>query len=318
MPLDHFVSQVHLKNFYSPALGDRMYAIRKSDMKCFTPNSKSVCRIQDGSTNAFLREDRVIEEFLRTIEPNYNSALRKLKTRRIDADCVYVFSGFVAFVLTCSPAAMRIHSEQLRNVAEVTAKKIDAKGLIPPPPPVLGGTSLTELIENGSILVNIDPKFPQAIGITQILKLVTAFGNFRWEILQNDFDDSPFFTSDFPVAIERSENSNILNRIVPLAPDLAIRIKSDLTIERDKSDLNFENFKYLYRKIKRKELSRVNRLLVQCAEDLVFYRDYAPWIYGFVKRNQHYRVETINTNLPAKDGTFLIATQRIVGSNSRG
>ena len=49
MPLDHYVSQVHLKNFYSPKLGELMYAIRKSDLKEFTPNSESVCRIDDGA-----------------------------------------------------------------------------------------------------------------------------------------------------------------------------------------------------------------------------------------------------------------------------
>ena len=63
MPLDHYVSQVHLKKFYSPALGNRMYAIRKSDLKVFTPRSEDVCRIMDGSTNAYLREDRAIEGF---------------------------------------------------------------------------------------------------------------------------------------------------------------------------------------------------------------------------------------------------------------
>jgi hypothetical protein len=54
MALDHYVSQVHLRSFYSPALGERLYAIRKSNGKAFTPNSESVCRIDDGSTNAYL------------------------------------------------------------------------------------------------------------------------------------------------------------------------------------------------------------------------------------------------------------------------
>jgi hypothetical protein len=75
MPLDHYVSQVHLKKFCSLALGDLMHAIRKTNLKYFTPSSKDVCRIMDGSTNAYLREDRAIEEFLKTIEPNYNAAL---------------------------------------------------------------------------------------------------------------------------------------------------------------------------------------------------------------------------------------------------
>src|ERR1700685_3402274 len=79
LPLDHYVSQVHLRKFYSPLLGgERMYAMRKSDLKSFQPNSKSVCRIEDGSTNAYLKEDRAVEEFLKTIEPKYNEALSKL------------------------------------------------------------------------------------------------------------------------------------------------------------------------------------------------------------------------------------------------
>jgi hypothetical protein len=70
MPLDHYVSQVHLKNFYSPALGDLMNAMRKPDLKAFPCRAQDVCRIEDGSTNAYLRSDRAIEEFLKNIEPN--------------------------------------------------------------------------------------------------------------------------------------------------------------------------------------------------------------------------------------------------------
>ncbi len=38
------------------------------------PNFESVCRIEDGSTHAYLKEDRLIQEFLKTIEPKYNAA----------------------------------------------------------------------------------------------------------------------------------------------------------------------------------------------------------------------------------------------------
>lgn len=69
MPLDHYVSQVHLRKFYSPTLNDLMFAVRKSDLKHFCCNSKSVCRIEDGSNNEYLRKDRLIEEFLQFVEP---------------------------------------------------------------------------------------------------------------------------------------------------------------------------------------------------------------------------------------------------------
>jgi hypothetical protein len=80
MPLDHFVSQVHLRQFYSPALGGKqMYGFRKSDGRVFPCQSKDVCRVQDGSTIEYLLHDRAIEEFLKTVEPNYNSALAELR-----------------------------------------------------------------------------------------------------------------------------------------------------------------------------------------------------------------------------------------------
>ena len=223
-----------------------MYAIRKSDLKCFTPNSRSVCGIQDGSTNAYLHDERVIEEFLKTIEPNYNSALEKLKAGKIDDECIYTISGFVAYVITCSPGGMRIHSNALKGTVEATAAMMDAKGLIPPPPPELGGASFAELLRSEAVETTIDGKYPQAIGIASILERTAKFGNSKWEILRNRFADNPFFTSDFPAAIEKSGDPRILNRIVPLAPDLAIRILPNLAVDNGHP---FANFGYRIRDV---------------------------------------------------------------------
>jgi len=63
-----------------------MYAIRKSDLKRFRCRAKDVCRIEDGSTNAYLTSDRAIEEFLRGIEPKYNTSVAKLREGKIDID----------------------------------------------------------------------------------------------------------------------------------------------------------------------------------------------------------------------------------------
>ena len=140
MSLDHYVSQVHLKNFYSPLLRNLLYAIRKDDLKAFTTTSKAVCRIEEGSTNLYLSEQRAIEEFLQNIEPKYNSVINKVFSGQIDVECIYVIAGFVAYVLTCSPAGMRIQSDPLKNMVEETASILESQGLIPPPPPAeLGG-----------------------------------------------------------------------------------------------------------------------------------------------------------------------------------
>jgi len=181
MALDHYIPQVHLKKFYSPALGNRNYAIRKTDLKAFTPRSEDVCRIMDGSTNAYLQKDRAVEDFLRTIEPNYSAALDKLIAGTIDNECIYTSAGFVAYVVCCSPTGMRIHSGPLKSVVESTAVPMDAQGLIPPAPAALGGARLTELLHDGTVEVTIDPKYLQAIGINSILEKITAsVANCRW------------------------------------------------------------------------------------------------------------------------------------------
>jgi hypothetical protein len=318
MPLDHYIPQVHLKNFYSPVLGGhQMYAMRKSNLESFTTKSKSVCRIDDGSTNAYLKEDRAIEEFLKTIEPKYNETLAKLRGNKIDEQCIYTICGFVAYVVSCSPAGMRIQSGPLKISVETMAAMMEARGLIPPPPKELkelglGGESLVELLGTGAVRVKVDPKFPQAIGISSIHRSLAIFGNFTWDILLNDFNDSPFFTSDFPAAIEETRDRRIINRIVPLAPDLAIRIRPDLPIDKDLADFSFANFHCRRRKIRHKEAEEINRLIVRYAEDTVFYRDDSAWVQRFIAKNRHYRVEPSTSKQPTRNGSLLNSGLRIV------
>lgn len=311
MPLDHYIPQVHLRKFHSPALGNRVYAIRKSDLKVFTPRSEDVCRILDGSTNAYLLKDRAIEDFLKTIEPKYRAALDKLIAGEIDNTCIYTIAGFVAFVISCSPASMRIGSGPLKSIVETTGAIMEAQGLLPPPPPQLGDTTFTKLLRDGAVKVTIDPKYPQALAISSILERTALFGNFKWEILHNDFDDSPFFTSDFPAAIEKADDPRILNRIVPLAPNLALRIKPEFTLDKDRLDFSFTNFGYRSRKVGRKEIVKLNCLIVRCAEDSVFYRDDHPWVRPFITKNRHYHIEPHTQRLTTPTGILQVSTQRV-------
>jgi hypothetical protein len=311
MPLDHYVSQVHLRNFYSPSLNGMMYAIRKSDLKCFTTRSQDVCRIEDNSTNAYLLEDRAVEAFLEDVEPRYNASLTKIRENKIDRECIHTIAGFAAYVVTCSPAAMRINSGPLKAALNSTSKILDAQGALPKAPEALGEKSITELLADGTVKFTVDPKYPQAIGISNILHHTSVFGNSPWEILHNSEADSPFFTSDYPAAIEAADLSTPINRVVPLAPDLAIRIRPDLRLSGTKPDLAFPGFKATPRQMRRTEILEINRLLVRCAEDLLFYREERDWIKSFVAKNRQYRVDAVTHTLPHGSGDLLVSTQRI-------
>jgi len=312
MALDHYVSQVHLRRFYSPSLGELMYAIRKSDFERFTPRARDVCRLDEGNTNEYLTEPRVIEEFLKTIEGRYNSAVSALENGNFDQETIYVVAGFAAYVLTCSPAAMRINSAPLKGAVEMTARLLDKTGHIPPPPPELGGKDLTSLLESATVKFEVDPKYPQAIGIANMLQRVAIFGNFSWDILINEHEDCPFFTSDFPAALEPTPDPRVLNRIVPLAPTIAVRFQPDVNLPRNLANLEFRNFSFRRRQITRHEAVGINRILVRSAEDIVFFRDDRSWVAKFVEKNRHFRVETENFQFPRQQGSLQWSRQIVV------
>ena len=303
MPIDHYIPQVHLRKFCSPTPDDPIRAIRKSDLRSFRVNTTKVCGIRNGSTNAFLREDRAVEEFLQAIEPDYNSAIERLAVGNIDHRCIYTVAGFVAVVSACSPGGIRLATGLAKSLLEVTTDAAVKQGLIPPLPPELDGVDVKKLLRSEALQVEFDPKYPQAVGISTILEQVNGLGNFEWEILHNTIEDSPFFTSDFPVAIEETEDPSSLNKVVPLAPDLAVRIRLGQPNDVRGPEFSFTNFRYRLRNIGRHEVARLNRLVVRCAEELVFYRDERPWVLPFVDKNRRYHVETVVKQFRTPAGT---------------
>lgn len=160
MPLDHFISQVHLKNFYTNDERGRLVAIRKDDLKKFYPRSEDVCRREHGSTNKYLSEPRAIEIFLKNIEPNYNISVEAIRQKAPGTKDVYVIAGFIAYIMACSPTGMRITRGPIAAAVQSTAEILDAQGRFPPAPTAFGGKSMTELLSDGLVQLKIDDKIP--------------------------------------------------------------------------------------------------------------------------------------------------------------
>lgn len=311
MALDHYVSQVHLRQFYSPSLGNAFYIIKKNDLKKFHQSSAAVCRIEENSTNKHLENERAIEEFLKEVEPNYPSSIEEISKGIIGQKSIYTIAGFIAYVNTCSPAAMRMQSAPLKATIEESSKMMEKMDDFPNAPESLGGKSLSELIDDGTIGVKIDPKYPQAIGIAQILLIVQALGNSYWEILHNEIDGSPFFTSDFPICAEETADLRITNKIVPLSPNIAVRIVPNIDFKRDDGEFKFEHFRWSKKKLTRNQVMHINRLIVRCAETMVIFKEDEPWVEAFVKKNAKFRLETNITKIPAGNGSLILARQEI-------
>jgi hypothetical protein len=179
----------------------------------------------------------------------------------------------------------------------------------------LGDKTLTELLAAGDVQLEIDGKYPQAVGISNVLNHAIKYGNFHWDILVNEHAETPFFTSDFPVAVEPSRDLRVVNRVVPLTPLLAIRICPRLDLAERKLEPDFRFFSYVRHKLSRSQVISLNRTIVRSAENLVFHPLDDPWVAGFVRKNAAFGVEIETTNLPS--GTGVLSISRTVVSKRR-
>lgn len=150
---------------------------------------------------------------------------------------------------------------------------------------------MTDLLDSGKVKFEVDPKYAQALGITNVINALRIFGNCAWDIIQNEHAGSPFFTSDYPVGIEVSEDPRVINRIVPLSPTLAIRIRPDINLDRKACDESFSHFRSRYVKADHRLVAYINQIIVRSAETTVFYREDLPWVVRFVTNNRNFRIE---------------------------
>lgn len=291
MARDHYVSQVHLRNFYPPGK-TMLHAINKENMKEFECPAKAVCFVEEGSTNEHLSDQRCIEKLLPLIENKYNASVQKLRKGRPDDDAIYVIAGFVSFVQCCAPAFMRVYGPLLHNSLRTAVTSMERHGLIDVEemPSDIDAKTLSELIDKDFVKVGIDPKYAQARGIINFKNFLSARVGSNWEILINTKDNNPFFTSDYPFVMEQVGHS-IFNAIAPLAPDIAVRIKPPAFPRQALGAVNSLRSRIQYPKISRHEILEINRLIIRSAEKFVFFRDNYEWIRRFVKKNLDYRVD---------------------------
>jgi hypothetical protein len=290
MPLDHYVSQVHLRKFYAPDLNNLLYAVRKRDGFRFTPNSRSICRQDEGNTNRFLNEPRAIEDFLRTVEPNYDQALAALARHEPTRDDIYAISGYIAYVLSCTPAALRLETLPLRRMIEQVGIAMDRAGHLPPMPETLG-ESFADALQQGTLNVDVDRMYPHAIGVTQIHSRMKAFANSNWLILSNP-TDRPFLTSDFPLAYGPEGVHPFEYRTFPLSPSLAVQITTTQRSTVVDDEFAFPNFRFGNRELTRREAMEINKMVVRCAEGEVYSSTMSEALHSFITRNSNFRIES--------------------------
>ena len=158
--------------------------------------------------------------------------------------------------------------------------------------------------------------YPQAIGVSQIVARVSAFGNAYWEILTNN-SDCPFVTSDYPVGYGPRHVQPFAYRDFPLSPQIAVRIVTDPRERGSEPELTFPRFRYRDREVSRKEAIEINRNVVRSAETHVFASTMSDELQKFIRKNSTYYVEpTYKTIGPYHMASSRVSDRRTAPNNS--
>ncbi|KEO92188.1 hypothetical protein EH31_05845 [Erythrobacter longus] len=286
-----------------------MFAFRKSKLDSFPCDSRDVCRIEEGSTNPYLGEPRLLEAFLSTFEPKYNRSCEAISVGSFGHDDVAVIAAFMAFVGGCAPTATRLGASNLSEITKLELDRPEKLDKLPPIPQELEATSVLELINDGKLTFDIDRKYPHALGVANLIESTIAFSSYPWEILRNGHSTQcPFLTSDFPIAIEGPQPP--LTRLVPLRPDLAIKVSPVVRSPTLKD--NPRDFRFRLVDVTPAQVRIFNRQVVRCAEDFVFSPISSHGIARLVKKYASHRLGLVSRKTHKERGAMICRSIDIV------
>ena len=297
MTRDHYIAQTYLKHFGDPTIGGMLHACRESSGKTFRCWPRNVCREWDGDRNRrYLAHPELLGEFRALFEPNWNPAVADLLQGNITAQVKFVVAGYMANLMTCTPAWRRVCKkillDQMRTDAVFAMDMHKKYGCLPDLP-----VDAIEAVERGEIFLDLDSDYIKAVVTRQLLQNTWINYNQEWSIIHND-TGTAYLTSDNPVAIFYSSRiGDPVTRLLPITPHLCLSI----LFSQDTPELNLKNPEDDLRKrplgtISRREaddesVTFVNELVVKCAEDLVFSSTDSPSSRNLVQRFSGFRID---------------------------
>jgi hypothetical protein len=205
----------------------------------FPCHAADVCRIWNDDINELFPEaPDVLGTFRRTFEPRWNLAIEKVRSRSLAYVEKTDISGYLANLMTCTPATQRMFGKvsvgSLKRFASF-AKDMQLKhGTAEQEVPV----EAIEAVEEGKIDFVIDPKYLQAQSIRRLLRFMLHIRNQDWVVVENR-TALPLITSDNPFCVVPfTDLRTPLVRILPLTPYHWLEVTFS---HRDLPELTIEN-----------------------------------------------------------------------------
>ncbi len=300
MTKDHFVAQTYLRHFGDPARKGMLHAYRKSDGKYFPCHTADVCHEWDGDLNPLLVKNDLLGDFRKIFEPQWNVSIETLLSKTMSPTDMFAVAGYFANLMVCTPTWRRIgvtmHNDHAKSFLTFSKKMQENHGGNPELP-----VDAIEMLERGEITLEHDPNYIKAKATQGLMNYAWMTYHQDWTIIRNA-TAYPFITSDNPVAIHQSAKfAEPMTRYLPITPALCISVRYDRTKLPPLNPAMPPKGAVKWANVTDQGAKFINKLVAQCAEDLVFSSAQSAGIESLVKNCANFRVEAEFVQLPANE-----------------
>jgi hypothetical protein len=288
-----------------------LHAYRKSDGKYFLCRTKDVCHEWDGDLNPLLVKNDLLGDFRKIFEPQWNASIETLLSKTLSPTDMFAVAGYFANLMVCTPTWRRIGVTMYNDHAKsflIFSKEMQEKHGGNPDLPV----DAIEMLERGEIVLEHDPNYIKAKATQGLLNFAWMTYHQDWTIIKNT-TPHPFITSDNPVAIHQSTNfAEPMSRYLPITPALCLSVRYDRTNLPPLNPAMPPKGAVKWANVTSQGAKFINKLVAQCAEDLVFSSAQSAGIESLVKNCANFRVEADFVRLPTNkpdavyDGTIIL------------
>lgn len=209
-----------------------------------------------------------------------------------------IVAGYMANLATCTPGWCQV-CVALNNASQRAylsfAKRMKEKHGGDPHLPV----EAIEAIERGEIEIDTDADFIQAILTRNLMDHAWHAYHQDWTIIRNE-SDYPFVTSDNPVALQEDPNGReLLARYLTITPTLSLAVAcTRRRVPAFDPSLPAEGT-IRWATAAKDSVKLINKLVVQCAESLVFSPEHSSSTARLVRNNARHRVDGDFLEVPA-------------------
>jgi Protein of unknown function (DUF4238) len=299
-----------------------LHAYRKPDGSYFRCWPKDVCHEWDGDANPILKKPDLLGDYRSIFEPFWNPSVASILSGTISPQDKWAVSGYMANLMASIPTWRRVGIDMYDQMTaarlrvEVDLRKEHGQ---PIEPELAEGV---EMLERGELKVVTEPDYIKALATKNLMNYAWLSYNLDWLIFRNE-TSQPFITSDNPVAYDHSGvPGSPVWRYLPITPSLCLCIEYDPKKHRIESvppELLEKGLAVAPKGAVRgtvaepSDVRLINKLVVQCAEQLVFSSDPFEKLPLLVRKYGKYRMITRHVELrDPRDGGILIGQTLLV------